>query len=243
MKFIATALLVFFSVSSFATTWSKTKVNDPILKGEKCSVNEPMSYGSYIYQMPSKYDQVFWPLTDPNGIWFCEKSGYVSFMDDFEKLTAKEKLEISKYLKGKKLKNLTTNEILLRLEEIYALRDLNPEAKNLYLRVFGQWYQNSGDILKANQYRKTAFENIETQLKTNLAENTKLEYLYLASNYSRLFNNVKKSEDYLASLDLAIKNLKNKEYSDLAEYLKELSKELRNTSPNIGVKPKTNEKK
>ena len=121
MKFITAAILVFLSVTSFATEWTKSKVNDPILKGKKCSVNEPISSGSYIYEWPSKYDQVFWPLTDHNGIWVCEKSGYVSFMRDFKELTDREKLEISKYLKDKKIKNLALNEILLRLEEIYAL--------------------------------------------------------------------------------------------------------------------------
>jgi len=94
MRFIAAAILVFLSATSFSTAWGKSKVNDPILKGKKCSINEPMSSGNYIYQWPSKYDQVFWPLTDNNGIWFCEKSGYVSFMEDFEGLTDKENSDI-----------------------------------------------------------------------------------------------------------------------------------------------------
>jgi hypothetical protein len=241
MRFIAVAILVFLSATSFATTWAKSKVNDPILKGKKCSVNEPMSSGSYIYQWPSKYDQVFWPLTDSNGIWFCEKSGYVSFMADFEELTDKEKSDISKYLKGKKTASLTLNEILIRLEEIYALRDLKPETKNLYLRVFAQWYQNSDNLVKANEYRKIAFDNIESQLKTDLPEDTKLEYLYLAANYARLFGNPEKSQSYLSLLSSAIENLKDKNFSGFAEYLKELSKETPNISPGGKIDPKASE--
>lgn len=239
MKLITVAILIFLSATSFATTWAKSTVNDPILKGKKCAVNEPMSSGGYIYQWPSKYDLVFWPLTDPNGIWFCEESGYASFISDFEELTDKEKLEISKYLKGKKIKNLELNEILLRLEEIYALRGLKPEKKNLYLRVFAQWYQNSDNVLKANEYRKVAFENIENQLKTDLPEYTKLEYLYLAANYARLFGNPKKSQRYLLSLNSAIKNLEDKKYSGFAEYLKKLSKETPNISPGGKIDPMT----
>lgn len=238
MKYLAAFTLIIFSTASFATTWTKTKVNDPILNGKKCSVNEPMSYGSYIYQWSSKYDQVFWPLTDHNGIWFCEKSGYVSFMQDFDKLTDKEKLTISKYLKGKKIKKLKLEEILIRLEEIYALRNLDPEIKNLYLRVFAQWYQDADKLEKANEYRKAAFDDIEIKLKMDLPEALKLEYLYLAANYAKLLDNAEKSNNYLTALNSAIENLKDKKYDEFASYLKELSKETPNIIPGGRIDPK-----
>lgn len=59
MKFFTVMFLLLLSINSFATTWSKLEVKDPIVKRKKCSVHEPNSYGNYIYQWPSKYDQVF----------------------------------------------------------------------------------------------------------------------------------------------------------------------------------------
>lgn len=68
---LATAL---GSAPVWATTWGETDVDDPIVKDAKCTVGSPGSYGSYIYGWPSKYDQIFWPVTEESGIWFCPES-------------------------------------------------------------------------------------------------------------------------------------------------------------------------
>lgn len=159
-------------------------------------------------------------------------------MGDFDELTKKEKLKITAYLKGKKSKNLRLNEILIRLEKIYALRDLTHETKNLYLRVFAQWYQDANDLVKANEYRKAALDDIERKLETDLPEDVKLEYLYLAANYSQLFGRTDKSNNYLTSLNVAVDNLKDKQYAGFAEYLKELAKETPNIAPHGRIEPK-----
>jgi hypothetical protein len=91
---------------------------------------------------------------------------------------------------------------------------------------------------KANQYRKAAFDDIESKLQTDLPEHVNLTYLYLAANYSRLFGNPEKSDSYLSSLNSAIENLKDKKYAGLADYLKELSKETPNISPGGKIDPK-----
>lgn len=237
MKLLISILLIAFTLSSQAITWRSTKVDDPILKGQQCTVKAYMSYGSYIYQFPSKYDQVFWPMTDANGIWQCNKSGYMSFMNDFKKLSAKEKTAIASFLKNKKHVFKTEEEALTRLEEIYKLRELTPETSNKHLRVFARWYQDLGDIQKSNSYRKIAYEEIEKQLKTEIPENIKLEYLYVAANYARLFNEVEKSNQYLSALNTAIENISNEENKDFASYLKDLAKETFNIIPGGKIDP------
>ena len=100
MKIIITLMfLVLLPYDANSTTWGSSDVSDPIKEGENCSVQKPMSWGSYIYQWPSKYDQVFWPQTTENGIWFCESSGFIALINDFEGLTIKTKERINKYLK------------------------------------------------------------------------------------------------------------------------------------------------
>jgi hypothetical protein len=83
--FLRAALFWFLlSLEASATTWGEPQsVPDPLRQDAICKVAEPMSYGSYIYQWPSKYDQVFWPLTVPNGIWFCPESGFAAFIGEF----------------------------------------------------------------------------------------------------------------------------------------------------------------
>ena len=90
MKVVISLLLIFCPLAVYSTTWGELEVDDPILEGEKCAVHQPASYGSYIYRWPSKYDQVFWPLTDSHGIWFCQESGFTAFIDDFADLSPEE---------------------------------------------------------------------------------------------------------------------------------------------------------
>jgi len=81
-----------------AITWHPTKYKDP-LTGEKVDGWQWGSYGSYIYQYPSKVDLVYWPLTDERWICVNPKNGYGAFNDDFEELSDDKKKTLSKWLK------------------------------------------------------------------------------------------------------------------------------------------------
>src|SRR5262245_37271311 len=92
------AICLLATSSALATTWTEpTPHPDPVRDGATCQGAEPMSYGSYIYQWPSKYDQVFWPLTDSHSIWFCRESGFAAFVGDFE-LGADERAALASHL-------------------------------------------------------------------------------------------------------------------------------------------------
>ena len=62
-RIISLVMLLLLTGIVHATTWKPSEKTDP-LTGEKVPAWEIMSYGSYIYKWPSKYDLVFWPLTD-----------------------------------------------------------------------------------------------------------------------------------------------------------------------------------
>ena len=205
---------------SWATTWGKTEVDDPISAGEKCDVHEPGSWGSYIYRWPSKYDFVFWPLTDVHGIWHCKHSGFTSFIGDFEGLSDSERTAISTYLAGNYDGKDDIETKLGLLEDIYALRNTDAEFGNKLLRVLARWYQNIGHLEKANLYRKKAFVDLKALLGTDLVEERKLEYLYLAANYSRQFGESAESDRYLEELRSAIASIEDPELSGFAEYCK-----------------------
>ncbi|MCC7250125.1 MAG: DUF2225 domain-containing protein, partial [Lysobacter sp.] len=197
------ALALLYPAFSHATTWGETKVQDPIDRKAKCDVQEPMSSGSYIYQWPEKYDQVFWPMTDQNGIWFCKKSGFVAFIGDFEGLTDAEKARISQYLRenykgGKDEGSLEAK--LKSLEALYALREKDEAFRNMLLRALARWYQDSGDTEKANEYRRKALEGIRSALTGEMPEDQKLQYLYVAANYTRELGDAEASDRYLVEL-------------------------------------------
>lgn len=235
MKFKTTALLLSVSLvlpsACHATTWGNTEVSDPIDPSLKCKVREPMSSGSYIYQWPEKYDQVFWPFTESGGIWFCDGTGFTAFIGDFEGLVEDERRQIASYLKDNYKKDSSIAAQLKLLEEIYVLRKKDERFNNQLLRILARWYQNLGEIDKANAYRRSALEQIQQSLKGNLPEDQRLQYLYIAANYSRFFGNAEASQKYVEELQGAILGLKDKELSGLAEYLSELVKDTPRIKP------------
>jgi hypothetical protein len=225
MKHVLLILLLLTPLVSNATTWGGQDVDDPIVKGEKCSVHVIGSYGSYIYRWPSKYDQVFWPFTDKHGIWHCKTSGFTAFINDFEGLTDKEVIKIKAFLDASYKQEASLEGKLILLEQIYALRDTTQKFDNQLLRILARWYQNLEMIDKANIYRKKAYNDIKDKLGGELDEVLRLEYLYLAVNYSTQFGETENTEKYSAQLNEALEDLKNEKSKGYAKYLSELVKE------------------
>lgn len=164
-------------------------------------------------------------MTDEEGIWYCEDSGFVAFINDFGDITTGERQEISDFL-SRKPRPTDIKGRLERLEEIYGLRHKEPRFRNLLLRVLARWHQNLGDRQRANVYRKSALRGIVNALEENLPEDQRLEYLYLAGSYSRLFGDIAASDRYFSLLKNAIHSLKDQKLSGYAEYLLELAREI-----------------
>ena len=220
---ILTSLCLLVSFNIQATTWADSEVDDPLSPGKKCKVSEPMSSGSYIYHWPSKYDQVFWPLTTSQGIWHCQDSGFIAFIGDFENITDDEKAAIKSFLQ--KRAQSTEEDSLTKLqllESVYALRNTTAEFKNKLKRVLAYTYESKGEITTANEFRASALADINNALDTELEEFTKLEYLYLAANYERQLGNIAQSDNRLTELKAAIKNIKDEGLAGFAGYLSEL---------------------
>ena len=173
-----------------ATTWSEESVPDPIVEGATCSSSMPMSYGSYIYQWPEKYDQVFWPLTDRNAITVCPKSGFVSYFGDLE-LTAAEKERIAAALARLPTRLDGAREVLARLEAVYDLRDTKVAFDIRLLRTLAYLHEDSlEDQVAARGYRERALAAIRKELAGELEPITRLEYLFVVAAYEREFGNV-----------------------------------------------------
>ncbi len=220
--FVLIFLLIFPYVSD-ATTWVKTEVNDPIIEGETCSVYQPASYGGYIYHWSSKYDQVFWPHITKNGIWSCQKSGFTALIGDFKGMSSSEVQQIKAYLRDNPPKDDSIQSKLVLLEDIYKMRNMDDSFNNKLLRILARWYQSLEELDKANKYRQRALDGIILALKKNLSETQKIEYLYLAANYTRQFGMNEVSDTYLTQLDSVIEDFENNDEAGYAEYIKKLS--------------------
>lgn len=218
-----------FLASAHATTWTEPQpVPDPVRQGAKCQVSQPMSYGSYIYQWPSKYDQVFWPLTDPNGIWFCHESGFTAFIDDFE-LKSDERAALASELAAfyQPLDKPTLRDKLVLLQKSYAARKADASTQIRLLRVLAYYYETEfQDYAGASALRHQALEMIETALSQKLPDSERLEYLFVSSIYYREFDDLEKSKVTVQALEQALKANKDEKLQGFVEYLSELKGDI-----------------
>ncbi len=235
----AIAILWLQASAALATTWMNAEVDDPIAKG-KCQVQQPASFGSYIYEWPEKYDQVFWPFTDPNGIWMCSASGFAAFIDDM-KLGPEEKTQIAVYLKAHPLRTPKPGiaEKLERLRAIYALRTLDPDRRLSMDRVLAYQYESAGGQAAADGLRRAALRGMAQRLQdAALPARLKMEYLFVSANYAREFGDGAESDRLLTELDAALAAAANDaETADYAAYLKGLLDASRRISPGGKLAP------
>ncbi len=80
---IASVLLLALVSAALATTWLPKEVTCPVC-GAVNTFQIPGSYGSYVYQEPSKYQYVFWPATTDKFLYTCKQCRYTAYMGDFE---------------------------------------------------------------------------------------------------------------------------------------------------------------
>ncbi|KFZ30064.1 hypothetical protein IDSA_05590 [Pseudidiomarina salinarum] len=220
-----------------STTWGEREVADPLLPGETCKVREPMSYGGYIYHWDSKYDQVFWPLIDVEGIWHCEKSGFMALIGDFA-LNPDEVLRIKAFLDTHPIRPVSREDKLARLDALYALRDIDPDYQNIVNRVLARQYQSVKDYDTANRYRAEAFATIEeilAQADLDLAKRAR--YLYLGVNYARQFGEMELSDDYLRRLHIVMIDARGTEAEQFIEYIEEFLSHSQYITPGGALDP------
>lgn len=217
-----------------AITWTESVQPDPLAPGATCAVHEPMSSGSYIYQYPSKYDQIFWPLTDEKAIWFCPTSGFISFMMDFEKVTSNELRDITVYLRANYMtgRALDLRGRLALLEATYALRETDSRFRIRLLRALAYYHErNLDNAAAARSYRRKALAAIRDELGKDLEHGLRLEYQFVAAAYEREFGNNAQSDRDLKALDADMAKTSDPELKGYVEYLTKLKDDIPRIKP------------
>lgn len=204
MNRIAFALIGFLLAGTAeATTWAPSQKTDP-LTGEKVPAHEIMSYGGYIYRWPSKYDLVFWPLTDE--MWIClnPNNGFAAFNPDFEKVSDQEKKTLKEWL----AKNYKPSQVpksheekLAWLENVYRQRKMDDDFWCKFYRLMA--YVHRKDQKKSMEYVRKAIPLLEAKLKANPQGIGKIEVLFLLGEYYRRTGEADKSTTYFAQAKTA----------------------------------------
>lgn len=195
--------LLLVACTAYATTWGPSSKIDP-LTGEKISAHEIRSYGSYVYQWPSKYDLVFWPLTDERWICLNIKNGYGAFNDDFEKLADDERKVLAAWLKENYKPSdapRTHEEKLAWLEKVYTQRRMDDDFWSRFYRLMA--YVHSKAEVKSLAYVKKAMPLLQKKLATDPKGIARIEVLFLLGEYHRRLGETGKTKEYFAQVGTA----------------------------------------
>lgn len=201
---LALGLVVFIAAATtHGTLWTKLEKTDP-LTGQKVPAYGILSFGGYIYDWPSKYDLVFWPLTDPHYICFNPASGYGAFNPDFDTPSEQEKEALRKWLRANydpSRPPKTHAEQLPWLEKLYRLRKMDDDFWCRFYRLCAYVYRD--DPKKSLEYVQKALPLLQKQWKAKPEGIRKIETLYLLGEYNRRLGEFRKAQHYFAQAKTA----------------------------------------
>lgn len=197
------------SANLLPTTWSPKDFDCPVCK-TKNTFQVVMSYGSYIYGWPSKYQWVFWPWTDSPSVYVCKKCHIVTFMGDYEKLPKdkipllqKELVKIPFNRKFKEYTEVPMSERLEIAEKVYTVLEYKEDGFwNFFYRVKGYHYGGEGQPQKALEARKKALELTQKMIKDAANKTPTKELLYISGAMKHFTNDDKGAlEDFKKGLE------------------------------------------
>jgi hypothetical protein len=184
--------ILFLGVNANATlVGSKTQVC-PVC-GKTNTFEQWVSFGSYVYDRPSKYDLVFFPATSEGWLWMCPACGYAQTGSDFSDLKPKDAKRLKAILEKEWQSDTSTNiPFSIRLERTIRTNELlgrDKEFWKLFNRVLIYHYRTL-DPEKALRYAESEIRLLEEEMSP-----TK-DTLYLLGEYHRMLGHTSVSRDY-----------------------------------------------
>jgi hypothetical protein len=190
---LAAALVCGVPARAAATTWFPREVTCPVCKTKNTFLGVG-SFGSYIYQWPSKFELIFWPLTDSPTVYSCRKCRLSTFMWDFEATPKEKHAGILKRLEGFKLEyerppgdhdegadylRVPVTRRLLAAEQVYQVLGRDDEFWCRFYRTLGHHYEGAKNQPQADEARRKALGIAERMLADKERAGERKELLFI----------------------------------------------------------------
>ena len=225
------AIVVAISTNLAATTWGPAKHKCPVC-GKTETYYEIMSYGGYIYQWPSKYQYVFWPLTDTHSIYCCPHCFFATYMWDFDSIPNAKKDTLQSYLQTVKLHgkfksylNIPVTTRLSIAEKVYQIIGRDEEFWCKFYRVAGYNFEIEKQFDKAFDFRLKSLYFAKEMIRDSLRKDQQKENYIIAAGMSYFTNQKDSTSKYFSiasSLKYANNKMKDENAAGLDEYLTDL---------------------
>jgi hypothetical protein len=169
---ILLVLLIGLSLASQAkaTTWADKQVVCPICNTTN-TFKEVMSYGTYIYQWPSKYQYIFWPLTDSPVLYSCKKCHLTAFMWDYLQIPKEKLATVQTALNGVAINGDQTEYTKIPMsqrlhvaEKVYSVLEKDDRFWCQFYRVQGYHLEEEKQPAEADEARRKALDIAERMI-------------------------------------------------------------------------------
>jgi hypothetical protein len=168
-----------------ATTWFAEDVECPLC-GKTNEFQVVGSYGSYIYDWPSKFELIFWPDTDGNVLYSCRKCKYTCFMYDFrdppeDKLDALREAAAAAEFGGDfdAYTDIPMTARLAAAEEVYRVLEWDDDFRCRFYRIAGYHAAAEGLNEEAAAARGQALAIAETLLEDEARVGERKQFLLI----------------------------------------------------------------
>jgi hypothetical protein len=160
---VLVGLVLLLAAPAFATTWVDVEVTCPVC-GTVNLFQAPGSFGSYVYDEPSRFQYVFWPATTDRFLYTCKRCHLTAYMGDFEEIPGEKVPALAAMLKksGGITGELTPYyeiPMTLRLpiaEKVYELLDRDGDFWCEFRRIEGFHLEAAGNMDAAREARSKA---------------------------------------------------------------------------------------
>jgi uncharacterized protein (DUF2225 family) len=219
-----------------ATTWYPVEHTCPVCK-HKHEYQEIASYGSYIYHWPSKYQYVYWPLTDLPSVYFCPKCHLSTYMWDFDSIPENKLDTLNKFLSSvvieKNYKDYIEVPMTTRLEiaeSVYKILGQDNRFWCEFYRVQGYHYDQEKNIEKAKESRLKSLDFARLMLADSLYNGQDKEILFIMAAMNNFIGQKDSALIYLDKASLLTyenKKWKEENVKGLDVYLTDLIKQYK----------------
>lgn len=231
---LGTVLLIIYNAN--ATTWFPAEHTCPVCK-HKHTYQDIGSYGGYIYQWPSKYQYIYWPLTDFPSVYCCPKCHFSTFMWDFDSIPQNKLDTLTKFLAtvklDKKYDDYLDIPMTTRLEiakNVYKIMGKDNEFWCKFYRVMGYHYDEDNNKDKAKEYRLQSLEIAKGMLSDSLYFGQEKEIFLIIAAMNNFTGQKDSALVYLDKAGLLTyenKNWKDTNVKRFDEYLTDLIKQYK----------------
>lgn len=231
LLFFGIIFLLTISNSVNATTWFPAKHTCPVCNKES-TYQEIGSYGGYIYSWPSKYQYVFWPLTDFPSVYCCTKCRFSTYMWDFDSIPANKidtlKVFLATVKLDKKYNDYLDIPMITRIEiaeNVYKIIGQDNKFWCKFYRVLGYHYDQEKNKDKANESRLKSLDFARLMLSDSVYFGQEKENLFIIAAMNKFIGQKDSALVYLYKASLFTyenKNWKEENVKGLDEYLTNL---------------------